>query len=417
MGSVTYRFGQFDLDPNLGQLCHDQRPIRIEPRAFALLCYLVEHRDRIVSKNELLETVWDGGFVTAAALTTGLRTVRLAIGDTGHQQDLIRTVYRRGYQFVAPTTALPTGSATVQAAETAVAPIPTAAVTASTGSYDTIRVCRTVDGTRIAWAATGTGPPLVKTANWLSRIDLERNTTLFAHWFEGLTRGRRLIRYDERGSGLSDSASGFTLDEWIEDLDAVVDAAGLGRFPLLGVAQGGPLAVAYAARRPERVSRLVLNAAYARGLLARASNAAEHAEADLDMKLTLTGWNEQNLSYLRFFGAQFFADGLPHQWDEFTNYQRLAVSTANGARFLEEQSRFDVTDLARLVSCPTLIVHSREDPRIPVSEALELAELIPDSRLVLLTGRNHLLTGDEPAWPRFLDELYAFLAEKDPGRG
>lgn len=399
VGSATYRFGQFDLDPGLGHLCHDGQPVRIEPRALALLCYLVAHRDRVVSKKELLATVWDGGFVSDAVLTTGLRTVRLAIGDTGRQQLFIRTVHRRGYQFVAPTT---------EAADT---------VDPAAWSRDVIRFCRTADGTRIAWALTGTGPPLVRTANWLSQMDLERTMPEFTHWFEGLTRGRQLIRYDERGYGLSDWATGFTLEEWVEDLDAVADAAGLDRFPLLGVSQGGPLAVAYAARRPERVSRLVLNAAYARGRLARARDAAERDEATLDLKLTLAGWHAQGHSYQRFFGAQFFADDPPQKWDAFTSFQRRSVSAANGARFLEEQSRLDVADLARRVRCPTLIVHSRDDPRIPVSQAAELADLIPDSRLVLLDGRNHLLTADEPAWPRFLDEMYAFLAEeKDPSR-
>jgi pimeloyl-ACP methyl ester carboxylesterase/DNA-binding winged helix-turn-helix (wHTH) protein len=404
-GPVSYHFGQFDLDPRLGQICHDRQQIQIEPRAFALLCLLVEHRDRVVSKRELLDAVWKGEPATDAALATALRTLRLAIGDTGRDQRFIRTVHRRGYQFVAPTTA---GSAATTASSVVDAP---------GWSRDVMRFCRTADGTRVAWAVTGAGPPLVKTANWLSRMDLERATPMFTHWFEGLTRGRRLIRYDERGYGLSDWATGFALEEWIEDLDAVVDAAGLDRFPLLGVSQGGPLAVAYAALRPGRVSRLVLNAAYARGQLARARDAAERAEADLDLKLTLAGWQAQDRSYQRFFGAQFFAGSPPQRWDEFTSYQKLTVSSANGARFLEEQSRLDVSDLARRVCCPTLIVHSRDDPRVPVLQAAELAELIPDSRLVLLDGRNHLLTADEPAWPRFLDEMYAFLAEEDPGHG
>lgn len=403
MRSVTYHFGEFDLDPSLGRLGNRGRPISLEPRALALLCYLVEHRDRVVPKKELLEVVWHSEFVTDAAVTTGLRTVRLAIGDTGRSQQFIRTAHGRGYQFVAQVTLTPDESAEV------------AAVDATASSRDTIRFCRTADGTRIAWAVTGAGPPLVKTANWLSRLDMERATPIFTHWFEGLTRGRRLIRYDGRGSGLSDWTPGFTVDEWIADIDAVVDAAGLGRFPLLGVAQGGPLAVAYAAKRPERVSRLVLSAAYARGRLARASDAAERDEANLDLKLTLAGWDAQDRSYQRFLGAQFFAASPPERWDEFTAYQRQTVSPANGARFLEVQSRMDVADLARRITCPTLIVHSRDDPRVPVSQAAELAELIPDSRLVLLDGRSHLLTADEPAWPRFLQELYAFLAEEDTG--
>lgn len=398
----VYHFGQFDLDPRLGQLRHKQLPVRVEPRVLALLCYLVEHRDRVVSQQELRDEVWNGDAVTDAALTTGLRTLRQAIGDTGRQQRLIRTMHRRGYQFVAETTVAAVGSART-----------TAPVPSDPGDWtrDVIRFCRTADGTRVAWAVTGTGPPLVKTANWLSQIDLERATPMFAHWFEGLTRGRRLIRYDERGYGLSDWVTGFARDEWIEDLDAVADAAGLDRFPLLGVSQGGPLAVAYAALRPERVSRLVLNAAYARGRLARARTAAERAEADLDLKLTLAGWNAQERSFQRFFGAQFFAGSPPTRWDEFTSYQQRTVSAATGAWFLEEQSRLDVSDLAGRVRCPTLIVHSRDDPRIPVAQAVELADLIPGSRLVLLDGSNHLLTGDEPAWPRFVDELHAFLAE------
>jgi pimeloyl-ACP methyl ester carboxylesterase/DNA-binding winged helix-turn-helix (wHTH) protein len=403
VGVESYRFGQFDLDPILGRLCHDALPVRIEPRALALLCHLVANRDRVVSKKELLDAVWGGEFVTEAALTTGLRTVRLAIGDTGRQQLFIRTVHRRGYQFVAPTAVTPAVAAPVSAATAG-------------RSHDVIRFCRTADGTRTAWATTGTGPPLVKTANWPSQLDLERAMPMFAHWFEGLTRGRQLIRYDARGCGLSDPTSGFTMDEWIEELDAVADAAGLGRFPLLGVSQGSPLAVAYAARRPERVSRLVLNAAYARGRSARARDAGERDAADLDLRLALAGLRTQNRSYLRFSAAQLRADDPPRKWDEFTSYQHLTVSTANGVRFLETISRIDISDLARHVSCPTLIVHSRDDPRVPVSQAMELAKLIPGSQLVLLDGRNHLLTADEPAWPAFLAELHTFLAE-DPVLG
>ncbi|MFY1636252.1 alpha/beta fold hydrolase [Solwaraspora sp. WMMB335] len=421
MNTEIYCFGRFNLDLRLGRLCRDQRPIRIEPRALALLCHLVKHRDRVVSKKEIRATVWNGAPLTDALLAARLRTVRLAIGDTGDRQQFVRTVYGRGYQFVAPTTvrrgeadpavpAAPTAGPGSQAG-------PQAGAVAAVGARDLIRFCRTADGTQIAWAAIGSGPPLVKAANWPSRLDLERMTPLFAHWFEGLVRGRRLIRYDERGCGLSNWACGFTLDEYIEDLDAVADAADLDRFPLLGISQGGSLAVAYAARRPERVSRLILNAAYARGRTARARDDAERDAAILDLDLTLAGWFAKNRSYLRFYAAQFFADGAPHLWDEFTSHQQLTTSVANGARFLEELSRLDVSDLAPKVSCPTLITHSRDDPRVPVSQAMELAELIPDSRLVLLDGRNHLLTPDEPAWPAFLAELYAFLAADDVDGG
>ncbi|WP_326551540.1 winged helix-turn-helix domain-containing protein [Micromonospora sp. NBC_01813] len=218
MGSETYLFGALTLDPVVGQLRRGQQPIHIEPRAFALLCYLVRHRDRVVSKQELLDVVWNGESVSEAALTTRMRSVRLAIGDTGGQQQFIRTVHRRGYQFVAPTTIGPTGPTGPTGPITAPAPVTPATADADAESHDLLRFCRTPDGSQIAWATTGTGPPLVKTANWTSRLDLERTTSLFLHWFEGLTRGRQLIRYDERGSGFSDLSCEFTLDEWIADL-------------------------------------------------------------------------------------------------------------------------------------------------------------------------------------------------------
>ncbi|MEU4245456.1 alpha/beta fold hydrolase [Actinoplanes sp. NPDC026619] len=387
-------------------------PVRVERRAFALLCHLVEHRNRVVPGEELVAAAWSGEPATNAALATALRAVRLAIGDDGRRQAFIRTVHRRGYQFVAQAKAVTGAVSTVQAA-VAPGPADRAVDDTTAGLRDSIRFCRTADGTRIAWAATGKGPPLVKTANWLSRIDLERTMAFARHWFEGLTEGRQLIRYDERGCGLSDADSGFTMDEWVEDLDAVADAAGHDRFPLLGVSQGGPLAIAYAARRPERVSRLILNAAYVRGRLARARGATENAEAALDLRLSLAGWYGDDRSFQRFFGGQFFAGRPPEQWDEFTTYQKRTATSANGARFLEAQSRMDVADLATQVACPTLITHSCDDPRVPMSEAIELADLIPDSRLVILDGRNHLLTGDEPAWHGFLAEMRAFLAEEN----
>ena len=252
----------------------------------------------------------------------------------------------------------------------------------------------------------------MKTANWLSHLNLERTTPMWAHWFDGLTRGRQLIRYDERGQGLSDwTVPSFTLDDLVDDLHSVVDAIGLDRFPLLGVSQGGAVAVAYAARHPERVSRLILTAAYARGQQIRAGTDAERDAAEVDLNIARAGWRSQDSSFLRFFAAQFLADATPAEWDVFAAFSRQTTSPANGLRFLEEFTRIDVSGVAPQVTCPTLIIHSRDDARVPVAQALELAALIPDSRLVLLESRNHLFTAADPAWPAFLSHLDNFLAE------
>jgi pimeloyl-ACP methyl ester carboxylesterase len=258
----------------------------------------------------------------------------------------------------------------------------------------------------------GAGPPLLKAANWLSHLDLEWTTPLWSHWLTGLGRDRQLIRYDERGCGLSDwEVPSFTFDDWVDDLETVADALGLDHFPLLGVSQGGAVAIAYAVRRPERVSRLVLAGAYAQGRLVRARDGAERDAAALDLDLARVGWSHQDPSFLQVFASQFLPDGTPDDWAEFTDFQRRSTSPANGVRFLEEFSRIDVADIAHGVQCPTLILHSRGDVRVPATQAGELAALIPNSRLVLLDSRNHLLTATEPAWPEFLAQIDEFLAE------
>ncbi|MEV6542515.1 alpha/beta fold hydrolase [Streptomyces sp. NPDC051665] len=405
MGSAVYRFGQYALDTDSRRLSRDGKHVDVEPRALELLCHLVEHRDRVVSEDELGDRLGRGHTVSESMLATWLRTARLAVGDSDTGQRLIRTVSPHGYRFVAPAAAASTASPTPSPSDPAIA-------AAAEADREVIRFCRSADGTRIAYAITGEGPPFVKTANWLTHLDLDRTNPMWAHWFDGLTRGRQLIRYDERGCGLSEwNVPGFTLDDLIADLDSVADAVGLDRFPLLGVSQGGAVAVAYAARRPERVSRLILTSAYARGRQIRADSDAERDAAEVDLNIARAGWRSQDSSFLRYVASQFLADATPAEWDAFAAYQRQTTSSANGLRFLEEFTRIDVSGIAHQVTCPTLIIHARDDARVPVAQALELATLIPDSRLILLESRNHLFTADDPAWPTFLSHLDNFLAE------
>jgi pimeloyl-ACP methyl ester carboxylesterase/DNA-binding winged helix-turn-helix (wHTH) protein len=407
MAGEVLRFGDYELDISGHQLHRAGESVHVEPRAFDLLCHLVAHRDRVVSKNELLDLVWGDRFVSEAALTTALRTARLAIGDTGGQQQSIRTVHRRGYQFVAPATVVrPRPDGTPEQGPGVGAELPDSA------SHQVIRFCRAEDGTRIAYATVGTGPPLLKAANWMTHLDLEWTTPVWSHWLSGLARDRQLIRYDERGCGLSDwEVPSFTFDDWVDDLDTVVEAAGLDRFPLLGVSQGGAVAIAYAARRPERVSQLILAGAYARGRLVRARDDTERDAADIDLEVARVGWRHQDADFLRVFASQFLPDGTTQDWDDFTTFQRQTTSPANGVRFLEEFANIDVSHIAHRVRCPTLILHSRHDARVPATQASELAALIPDSRLVILDSGNHLLTASEPAWPEFLSRINAFVAE------
>ena len=202
---------------------------------------------------------------------------------------------------------------------------------------------------------------------------------------------------------------GPPFDAWVTDLETVVDALGLPRFALLGVSQGGAVALAYAARHPERVSHLVLYGAYARGRLVRDRSDAAREEAELMQRLVRLGWGRENEAFRALFTAQFIPGGTLEQLRWFNELQRRSATPEDACRFLDEFSRLDVTAIAPQVRCPTLVLHARDDQRVPFDEGRLLAGLIPNARFVPLDSRNHVLL-DEPAWPVFMGAVREFLA-------
>lgn len=400
----VWRFDDFVLDTLRYELRCSGDVIRVEPQVFDVLTQLVSNAERFVSKEELFDSVWGGRFVSEAALTSRIKAARRALGDDGESQRLIRTVRGRGYQFVGTL---------IADAPSSLPPVPTEAVVPDEPPppRQHIAFCRAADGVRLAYAVAGEGPPLVRAANWMTHLGYDIESPVWKHWVRDLSAKHRFIRYDERGCGLSDwDATDFTFDDWVADLESVVEALGLERFPLLGVSQGGAVAVAYAARHPERVSHLVLCSAYARGRAVRATGQDEKRAAALDLDLARVGWGRDDPAFRQVFAAQFLPDGTRADWAAFDQLQRRTTSPENAVRFLEEFGRIDVRDLARDVSCPTLIMHSRADHRVPLRFGEELASLIPDARLVALSSNNHLLTASEPAWQVFRAEIDAFLA-------
>jgi len=274
-----------------------------------------------------------------------------------------------------------------------------------------IRFCTATDGTRLAYALSGVGPPLVKAATWMSHLDHDWDSLVWRHWNEGLSANHTLVRYDERGCGLSDwRVERFEFDAWVEDLATVVDELKLERFPLIGISQGGAVAIEYATRYPDRVSKLVLYGSYPRGRMVRATSEAERNEAALNLELARLGWGKDSPAFRHVFTRQFMPEGTLEEWNAFDELQRRTCSPENAVRFLEVFGNIDVTEAARRVECPTLIIHSRDEVRVPFSNAVELASLIPDSRLVPLESTNHILTGRDHAWPRFLEVVREFLS-------
>jgi pimeloyl-ACP methyl ester carboxylesterase/DNA-binding winged helix-turn-helix (wHTH) protein len=402
--ATVYRFGDCELDLAQFELRRAGAIVHVEPQVLDVLAHLIRHRDRLVAKSELLDAVWGDRFVSESALTSRLKQARRAVGDDGQRQDVIATVHGRGYRFVAP-------AVEVDGARSA-APVPPAPFVETPPPIDQeVRYSVSDDGVCVAYAAAGDGPPLVKAANWLTHLDLEWNSPIWAHWLHELARDHRLIRYDERGCGLSDwDVADFRFDAWVDDLELVVEAAGVERFPLLGLSQGGAVAIAYAVRHPQRVERLILAGAYSRGRLVRAETAEEREEAALDLEVGRVAWRHDDDAFRQVFASQFLPDGTRELWAAFNDLQRATTSTGNVVRFLDVSAHIDVSSLAPQVRCPTLVVHARGDLRVPESQARELVTLIPGSRLLLLNSRNHILMAHEPAWAVFLAELRRFLA-------
>jgi pimeloyl-ACP methyl ester carboxylesterase/DNA-binding CsgD family transcriptional regulator len=278
-----------------------------------------------------------------------------------------------------------------------------------------VRFCTSSDGVRLAYAAIGQGPPLVKAPNWLSHLEYEWKSPLWRHWLEGLSRRHTFIRYDARGCGLSDrDPAEVSLEAWVRDLEAVVDAAKLERFPLLGLSQGASIAIAYANRHPERVSHLILCGGFARGRLMRGYGQAGIDEAILLRKLIELGWGTSNRAFRQVFATQFLPGGSPEMVEEFDALQRHSSGAHDAVRIVDVAMQTDVSELARKVKCPTLVMHATNDMRIPFEEGRILASLIPGARFVPLEGPNHFLLEEEPAWAQFLEAFEAFLPAGAP---
>jgi class 3 adenylate cyclase/pimeloyl-ACP methyl ester carboxylesterase/DNA-binding winged helix-turn-helix (wHTH) protein len=410
---MIYRFEDFELDTRLFELRRAGTPVPLERQVFDLLSFLVQNRERLVLKEELLDRVWGDRFVGESALNSRIMTARKALGDSGREQRLIRTVHGRGYRFA--------GAVEEQQPQGENPPRPRGNI--AEAPFDTpfeareqqIRFCTAADGVRLAYAVVGDGPPLVKAPNWLSHLEFEWRSPVWRHWIEELSHDHTYVRYDQRGSGLSDwDCEDLSWEAWVTDLETVADALGLERFPLIGISQGGAVAIAYAVRNPERVSHLILYGAYARGWRRRMSQ--DHVEEE-EAVITLmrNGWGRDNPAYRQIFASSFIPAATWEQMRWFNDLCRISASPENAVRFRRTSGDADVTDLLPQVKAPTLVLHARGDLRVSFDQGRVLAAGIPGSRFVPLDTSNHILLEGEPAWTRFLEEVRAFLGVSSPG--
>ncbi|HSF21139.1 MAG TPA: alpha/beta fold hydrolase [Burkholderiales bacterium] len=277
-----------------------------------------------------------------------------------------------------------------------------------------IRFCTASDGVRLAYAVSGTGPPLLRAPHWITH--LEHDAAVWGHLLDALGRRFTLVRFDQRGCGLSDrSATEISFEAWVRDLEAVADAARLERFALFGVSQGAAIALAYAARHPERVSHLILFGGYAQGWANRNLTARERERFDTLGKLIELGWTGTDPSLRQVFTMQFIPGAGREQVLAFNELMRLSAPTETALHIYRAFGAIDVRAEAPRVRCPTLVIHSTGDLRVPFEEGRVLAGLIPGARFVPLESENHLLLADEPALRRLLDAIDEFLPRAKGG--
>ena len=276
-----------------------------------------------------------------------------------------------------------------------------------------IRFCKTADGVRLAYATVGEGEPIVKAPNWLSHLEFEWQSPVWRHWLLELSRRNRLIRYDDRGNGLSDREVGeISFEASLRDLETVVDTIGLDRFTLFGISQGCAVSIAYSVRHPERVRKLVLYGGYARGWRKR-SNREQLERYGALMTLMKHGWSQENPAFRQVFTSLFVPDGTPEQMQWFNDLQRVTTSPENAMRIRSVRGDTDVSALLPRVTVPTLVAHCLKDALVSFDEGRYLAMSIPNARFVPLDSRNHLILENEPAWPRFCFELRRFLETEE----
>ncbi|MEP3279905.1 MAG: alpha/beta fold hydrolase [Stappiaceae bacterium] len=403
---MLFEFDAFSVDTERLELSKDGRPVKIEPLVFSVLAHLIENRHLVVSKDGLIKALWDGRFVSDAAVSSTVKAARQAIGDDGKTQKYIRTLHGRGFRFV--------GEVTGKGEYTPASGAPQAAANendadADPGIDQDIRFCSTSDGVSLATSITGIGLPVVKVATWMSHIEYDWESPIWSHILRTLSRETMLIRYDERGNGLSDwDVDEISFDKFVSDLETVIDASGVEQVVLFGLSQGVAIACEYAARHPDRVLGLVLYGGYCRGWKNRNDPKTE-AQTYALLELARHGWGADNPAFRQVFTSLFVPDATREQADWFNELQKISTTSENAVRIDNALGEVNICDRLSKVTAPALVMHCRDDAVIPYEEGRRVAKLLPNSKFVSLDGRNHIPLETEPAWFRFIAEFHMFL--------
>jgi len=407
---LIYAFEDYFLDTERRELRRGLDHIALEPQVFDLLQYLIRNRERVITADDLIANVWNGRIVSTSTLNSRIAAVRRAIGDSGDEQRLVLTLARKGHRFIGEVREEQRvgdrNAAPLAQSDANKAAAPDSSLTQA------ITFCKTRDGINLAVAIVGAGPVLVRTTHWLSHIEYDWHSPITAPFLRSLARSSRFIRYDGRGIGLSDrTVPKISFATFQIDLAAVVDSLQLERFALLGTSQGAAIAINYAARHPQRVSKLILHGSYMLGRNKR-DTVGDTEEAKTMIAMMRRGWGDEHSAFMHAFGTLFLPNGAPEQIKAYADLQRMATSaeTAVKIRLLHDET--DIRDILPKVKSPTLVFHSRHDNVVPFEQGRLVAASIPNAKFIPLESSNHVLLPNEPAFAEFIDRVNAFLSDE-----
>lgn len=395
---MIYSFSDCELDTARRELRRAGTAVHVEPQVFDLVVHLVNNRHRIVTKDEILDAVWGGRIVSDSTLSSRVSVARQVLGDRGSAGRLIVTHPRRGFRFAAEVAARdPSGA-------------PSGGGPDRPEHGQEIAFVRAADGVRLAYGSVGKGPVVVKASNWMNHVETDFRNPIWAELFTRIASTHRLIHYDGRGAGLSDwKVDEISFEASVGDLETIVEASGAERVSLLGMSMGAATAMAYAARHPHRVDKLVLHGSFAVGRRRRLSN-ADAEKAELLLSLMRNGWGTTDSAFMRAFACLYFPHVPMQDLGWFVDLQNRSATAENATRVRDACDNLDVSGELEGIAASTLVLHSRADLVVPLDQGRAVAAAIPGARFVPLDTENHLVMPTDPAWPRFIEAIERHLA-------
>jgi len=395
---MVYLFAECKLDIARHELFRGGNAIPIEPQVFDLLHLLVRNVGYLVTQDQMIQEVWHGRIVSDSTISARINAVRKAVGDTGKDQKIIKTIARRGFQMVVSVQKEGPAASTPKVDPN------------SPSRRQTVRFTDSEDGTQIAYATSGSGAPIMRAGHWLTHLELDWHSPVWRPTLDALGQGHAMIRYDQRGTGLSDrNIERLGVDAFAEDMKAVADACGLDRFPIVASSQGAPIAVRFAAEHPERVSCLVFWGGYAEGWAVR-DNGVNADVPDPFASLIQGGWGQSESAFMQAFTSLFFPGATRDQVQNMVAMQIASATPGLAMRLRSTLIAIDVTELLSRVQAPTLVIHASNDSVHPLSQGRLIAGKIPNAEFMMVESNNHIALPQDDVWGEMVQATTAFIS-------